>query len=111
MPPLAERHCTFKKRGSPPLAPEAVDALLRELDGAWAVEEGKRLTKTYRFPDFAGALAFTDRVGAVAEREQHHPDIELAWGRVRLTIWTHSVGGLSENDFILAAKADKALGG
>ena len=60
--------------------------------------------KQYRFPDFRQALAFVNRVGELAEEEGHHPDIELGWGRVKLTLWTHSIGGLSENDFILAAK-------
>ena len=69
----------------------------------------RRLVKEYRFPDFCQALAFVNRVGELAEQEGHHPDIELGWGRVKLTIWTHSIGGLSENDFILAAKADRAL--
>ena len=64
------------------------------------------LEKEYRFPDFRSALAFTNRLGDLAEREFHHPDIHLAWGRVRLEIWTHKIRGLTESDFVLAAKAD-----
>src|SRR5258707_96949 len=70
---------------------------------------GSRLEKEYRFPDFRQALAFVNRVGEIAEEEGHHPDFELGWGRVKLALWTHSIGGLSENDCILAAKADRAL--
>ena len=73
----------------------------------WTIIDQHHLGKTYRFPDFATALAFVNRVGALAEAEDHHPDIELGWGRVALKIWTHSIGGLSRNDFILAAKIDE----
>ncbi len=70
---------------------------------------GHHLEKKYTFDDFAGALAFTCRVGEVAEAEGHHPDIELGWGRVVLRVWTHKIDGLTENDFILAARADAVL--
>lgn len=118
---LAARHCGPCTAGTPPLAGEDLARLLGQLDG-WSTEEhGEagvqeagahrplRLVKQYRFPDFRQALAFVNRVGEVAEQEGHHPDIELGWGRVKLTVWTHSIGGLSENDFILAAKADSVL--
>ena len=71
--------------------------------------DGHHLEKTYAFADFAGALAFTNRVGVVAETEGHHPDIELGWGRVLLRIWTHKIDGLTESDFVLAARADAVL--
>jgi 4a-hydroxytetrahydrobiopterin dehydratase len=74
------------------------------------VVEDKKLQKTYTFPDFAQALAFVNRAGAVAEVEGHHPDVYLTWGKVGVEIWTHAIGGLSENDFILAAKLDEAHG-
>ena len=70
---------------------------------------GHHLSKTWRFPDFAAALAFVIRVGAVAEAEGHHPDIYLSWGKVRLDIWTHKIDGLSESDFVLAAKTETCL--
>jgi len=73
------------------------------------VVDERRLEKEYGFPDFRTALAFVDRLGEVAEAEGHHPDIFLTWGRVKVTLWTHSIGGLSTNDFILAAKADAVL--
>lgn len=80
-----------------------------ELGGGWRTIEGHHLEKEYTFPNFVDALAFTNRVGAIAEEQGHHPDIMLGWGKVRLTIWTHSINGLSESDFILGAKADSAL--
>jgi 4a-hydroxytetrahydrobiopterin dehydratase len=71
------------------------------------VVEGHHLDREYRFHDFREALAFTNAVGEIAEAEGHHPDIHLAWGLVRITLWTHKIGGLSENDFVLAAKVDR----
>jgi 4a-hydroxytetrahydrobiopterin dehydratase len=71
------------------------------------VIEGHHLEKEYRFHDFREALGFTNRVGELAEEQGHHPDIELAWGRVKLTVWTHKIDGLTESDFIWAAKADQ----
>jgi 4a-hydroxytetrahydrobiopterin dehydratase len=68
------------------------------------------LEKEYAFKDFREALAFTNAVGEIADREDHHPDIYLAWGKVKLTIWTHKIDGLTESDFVLAAKADQAFG-
>jgi 4a-hydroxytetrahydrobiopterin dehydratase len=111
-PDLAARSCIPCKAGTPPVAGDELTGLLAQLSG-WSAESAqdgsRRLVKQYRFPDFRQALAFVNRVGELAEQEGHHPDIELGWGRVKLTLWTHSIGGLSENDFILAAKADRAL--
>jgi len=87
------------------MSPEAVEAL-RPAVPEWSVEEGRRLRREFRFPDFARALAFVDRVGALAEAEDHHPEILLGWGRVGILLWTHAAGGLTENDFVLAAKID-----
>jgi 4a-hydroxytetrahydrobiopterin dehydratase len=72
----------------------------------WKVIDEHHLSRTLKFPDFATALAFVNRVGALAEEEGHHPDIHLAWGRLRIKIWTHKADGLTESDFILAAKID-----
>ncbi len=102
--PLTHRHCAPLPPGTPPLAGEALAALTAALPH-WRIE-GRELKREFRFPDFASALAFVNRVGEVAEREQHHPDIALAWGRVVIGTYTHSIGGLSENDFILAATID-----
>jgi 4a-hydroxytetrahydrobiopterin dehydratase len=104
--PLTARHC---RRDAPRLDAGGVQALLAQLPPGWALE-GDALVKRFRFPDFAAALAFVNRVAAVAEAEDHHPDVELAWGRAVLRIWTHAAGGLTENDFILAARADGLAG-
>ena len=89
------------------MAGDEINRLLGQIEG-WSVEDEHHLTRTYEFPDFAQALAFVNRVGAIAEEQGHHPDIHLAWGRVRLDLWTHKINGLSESDFILAARIDQA---
>jgi 4a-hydroxytetrahydrobiopterin dehydratase len=109
MSDLAQRDCVPCKGGTPPLHGAALSALQRQLDGGWNVVEGKRLEKTYKFPNFVDALGFVNRVGEVAEQQGHHPDLELGWGRVKVTLWTHAIGGLSESDFVMAAKADQRL--
>ena len=82
---------------------------LEALDKAagWSLNANGRLEKTYRFPDFAKALAFVDKVGALAEEQSHHPEIRLGWGKAVVEIWTHKIDGLVESDFILAAKVDR----
>lgn len=80
------------------------------LGGGWRVVDEHHLEKAYAFDDFRQALDFTNRVGEIAEAEGHHPDVHLGWGRVTLTIWTHKIDGLTESDFILAARADEAFG-
>jgi 4a-hydroxytetrahydrobiopterin dehydratase len=104
---LAEQQCVPCKGGVPPLAGEALEALRRQLGGGWTVAEGHHLEKEYRFKNFREALSFTNRVGEMAEDQQHHPDIHLAWGRVRIEIWTHKIDGLTESDFVFAAKCDR----
>ena len=105
---LAQKKCVPCKGGTPPLPEKERNRLLEELGGGWVVENGHHLAKEYKFKNFVEALAFTNRVGEVAEREGHHPDISLAWGKVGIRIWTHSIDGLTESDFVLAAKADVA---
>lgn len=105
---LAARHCVPCRGDVPPLKGAALAALLERLGGDWHVVNEHHLEKAYTFTDFKDALAFTDAVGAIAEREGHHPDIHLSWGRVVLAIWTHKIDGLTESDFVLAAKADEA---
>lgn len=78
----------------------------KRLGGEWRICKG-RLEKEYEFKDFRGALGFTNKVGGLAEKIGHHPDIYLAWGKVRVAIWTHKINGLTESDFILAAKIGK----
>jgi 4a-hydroxytetrahydrobiopterin dehydratase len=105
MSDLAKKTCEPCEGKTAPLGDAEVQRLLGQLDG-WSVTAGPQIEKDYRFPDFKEALAFVNRVGEVAEQEGHHPDISFTWGKVRLALSTHSIGGLSENDFILAAKAD-----
>ncbi len=106
MTDLASRDCVPCRGGVPPLAGEELARLHRELGEAWTVVDGHHLEREFSFPDFAEALAFTNRVGAMAEEQGHHPDLLLAWGRVRVTIWTHAIDGLTESDFVLAARTD-----
>jgi len=104
---LASQQCVPCKGGVPPLAGAALRDLEAELGHGWRVVDGHHLEKEYRFKNFREALDFTVRVGELAEEQQHHPDILLAWGKVRLTIWTHKIDGLTESDFVFAAKAEQ----
>ena len=106
MSELSEKECVPCRGGVPALKGEAVRSLLEQLDG-WQVEHEQRLHRSFDFPDFARALDFVNRLGAIAEEEGHHPDIHLAWGKVGVEIWTHKIDGLTESDFILAAKYDQ----
>ena len=107
MSELAQKHCVPCQGGIPPLKGEEIRELHRQLEGDWNVIDEHHLEKEFSFDDFASALEFTNRVGAIAETEGHHPDIHLAWGKVRVTIWTHKIDGLTESDFILAAKIEE----
>ena len=103
---LLGRQCIPCTVGAAPLPPDQQRALAAQLSEGWDVVEGHHLRRAWTFDDFAGALAFTNKVGGLAEAEGHHPDIYLAWGKVEITIWTHKIDGLTESDFILAAKID-----
>ena len=107
-PVLAAEKCVPCRGGVPALTGEEYEPLLEQLDASWRVADGHHLTREYTFPDFATALAFTNRIGAIAEEEGHHPDIRLGWGKVSVDIWTHKVNGLTRSDFVLAAKIDRA---
>jgi 4a-hydroxytetrahydrobiopterin dehydratase len=104
---LADRKCVPCRGDTPPLKGEMLREYHSELGDHWEVTNEQRLDRTYKFKNFRQALDFTIRVGEVAESINHHPDIYLSWGQVKLTLWTHKIGGLSEADFILAAKADR----
>ena len=104
---LANEKCEPCHGGVPAIKGDELQRLAQQLAGGWRIVNEHHLEKEFRFPDFVQALAFTNRAGAIAEEEQHHPDIYLAWGKVRVTIWTHAIDGLSRNDFVLAAKIDR----
>ncbi|MGK2859196.1 MAG: 4a-hydroxytetrahydrobiopterin dehydratase [Thermoanaerobaculia bacterium] len=109
MSDLANGHCVPCRGDVPALRSEAIAPLLERLGGGWTVVGDHHLVKEFLFDDFAGALALVNRIGAVAEAEGHHPDIELGWGRVGVTIWTHKIDGLTDSDFVLAAKIDRVV--
>jgi len=106
---LAEKHCVPCRGGVPPLKGEELEKMRGEVSG-WQVVDQHHLTKSFSFPDFRTALAFVNRIGEIAEEEGHHPDLFLAWGKVDVKTWTHKIDGLTESDFILAAKIDRAKG-
>ena len=106
---LAQETCIPCRSGVPPLKGEELDALQEKLGNGWQIINEHHLEKEYIFADFRQALDFTVKVGEVAENQAHNPDIYLAWGKVKLTIWPHKIDGSTESDFILGAKADQDL--
>jgi 4a-hydroxytetrahydrobiopterin dehydratase len=102
---LSEKDCVPCRGGVPPLPADEVAKYLGQVDG-WQVVDNHHLTKTFKLADFKEALAFVNRIGAMAEAQGHHPDIYLAWGQVRVDVWTHKINGLTESDFVFAAKCD-----
>ena len=108
---LAENTCVPCKGGVPPLEGDALEKLRRELGSDWQLVDGHHLEKEYRLDGYAPAVAFTNRVADIAEEQNHHPDIVLSWGKVKVTIWTHKIDGLTESDFFFAAKVEEAFDG
>lgn len=106
MSELAGKTCVPCRGGVPPLKGEELLKLAGQVSG-WNVIDEHHITKTFTFPDFLQALAFTNKVGKLAEEQGHHPDIFLTWGKVDIKTWTHKINGLTESDFILAAKIEK----
>ncbi len=106
MSELATKTCVPCRGGIPPLAGKDLEVLAKQLP-AWKVVNGHHINRTFTFPDFRQALAFANKVGQLAEEQGHHPDILLAWGKAEITTWTHKINGLTESDFILAAKIDQ----
>jgi 4a-hydroxytetrahydrobiopterin dehydratase len=105
---LVDRNCTPCRLGVPPLKGSQLTEIHQQLaePGRWNIVNEHHIERSYTFPDFKSALAFVNRVGGLAEQQGHHPDLLLGWGKVQITIWTHAVDGLTESDFILAAKID-----
>jgi len=106
MTALADKTCVPCKGGVPPLAGEELKNLAQQLPH-WKVVDAHHITRAFAFPDFRQALEFVNKVGAIAESQGHHPDIFLTWGKAEITTWTHKINGLTESDFILAAKIDQ----
>ena len=106
MSELASRQCVPCRGGVPPLSGEEIAKLSPQLQG-WNVINEHHLNKSYKFSNFVEAQTFVDRVGQLAEEQGHHPDICFGWGRAEISIWTHKIDGLTESDFILAAKIDE----
>jgi 4a-hydroxytetrahydrobiopterin dehydratase len=107
MTDLASKQCVPCRGGVPPMEPAKAEELLRQLHAAWRVIADHHLERDFTFPDFKTALNFVNDVGAIAEEQGHHPDLHLGWGKVKIVIWTHKIDGLTESDFILAAKIDQ----
>lgn len=105
--PLSNEKCIPCSLDTPPMAGEILYKLLGDLHEDWKLVDELSLVRSFKFKDFVEALAFVNKVGDIAEHEGHHPDIELGWGRVKITLITHKIKGLSRNDFILASKIDK----
>jgi len=107
MTALSEKECVPCKGGVPPLKGNELADFAKELDSGWRVVKEHHLEREFKFKDFREALDFTNQVGELAESQGHHPDIYLAWGKVKLTLWTHKIDGLTESDFVFAAKVDQ----
>ena len=104
---LADQKCVPCKGGVPPMDQDRAQELLQELEEGWHLNADGHLERTYSFSSFADAMAFANRVGDIAEQQNHHPDLHVAWGRCTVEIWTHKIQGLTESDFYFAAKADQ----
>jgi len=108
MKKLATKECVPCEKGAPALKGQELRKLLDQLGNGWRAVQEHHLEKEYTFKDFKEALEFTNQIGEIAEARNHHPDIYLAWGKVRVTIWTHKIDGLTESDLVLAAKIEEA---
>ena len=104
---LTKKNCIPCRGGVPPLKGQNLSELHKQLKEGWQIVNEHHLEKTYLFPDFKTALVFTIKIGDLSEKEAHHPDVHLSYGKVKISIWTHKIDGLSESDFILAAKCDE----
>jgi 4a-hydroxytetrahydrobiopterin dehydratase len=107
MSKLAKKDCVPCKGGVPPLRGEELGRLAWEIGAEWRVIDEHHLERDFAFKNFREALALVNKIGALAEAQNHHPDIYLAWGKVKLTLWTHKIDGLTESDFVFAAKVNE----
>ena len=106
---LANKICAPCRGGVPPLKGKELISLNQKLGNGWNIIEEHHLEKEREFDDFKTALDFTNKIGSLAEEQRHHPDIYLSWGKVGIKMWTHKIDGLTESDFILAAKIDRII--
>lgn len=106
---LTSKKCVPCEGGTPPLAEDKINEFLSQVDSAWELFDNKKIKRKLKFKDFVEAMAFVNKVADLAEEEGHHPDIHIYWNKVNLDLWTHAIGGLSDNDFIMAAKIDKII--
>jgi 4a-hydroxytetrahydrobiopterin dehydratase len=106
---LARRQCVPCKKGTPALERERIESLRRQVSPDWAVIDGRRLEREISLKDFRQSIGLANRIGEIAEGQNHHPDLLVSWGKLRITLFTHAIGGLHENDFILAARIDALL--
>jgi 4a-hydroxytetrahydrobiopterin dehydratase len=106
MSKLTEKHCVPCEGGTPPLTVEEIRPYLGQVSSEWRVTDGKKIEREFSFGDFKEAMAFVNNVADLAEKEGHHPDFHIHYSRVTIELWTHAIDGLSENDFIMAAKID-----
>ncbi|MGC8669216.1 MAG: 4a-hydroxytetrahydrobiopterin dehydratase [Chthonomonadales bacterium] len=106
---LADRRCVPCRGGTPPLTPEQIAPLLMQLQG-WSIVEDYKLYKRFRLRNFSEAMDLANSVARIADEEGHHPDLYVAWGELRVYLWTHKIAGLTESDFIMAAKIDRVAG-
>ncbi|HXH19692.1 MAG TPA: 4a-hydroxytetrahydrobiopterin dehydratase [Chitinophagales bacterium] len=104
---LTQKKCIPCEKGTTPFNETEIKAYARKLRAKWDVEDGKKIKRKFKFTDFRETIAFVNRIAEVAEEERHHPDLFITWNILEVTLWTHAIGGLSENDFILAAKIDE----
>lgn len=103
---LVDKSCVPCQGGIPPLPAEEIKKLLKKLGNEWGLNEAGHLYKGYLFEDFMSPMVFANKIAAIAEKEAHHPDLKISWGRCAIEIWTHKINGLTESDFILAAKIE-----
>ncbi len=106
--PLADRVCVPCRGGVPPLPTDVAQRLLEQLRGQWTLNAAGHLAARYEVANFVDAIAFANTIGEIAEAEQHHPDLTVRWGSCEVEIWTHKIDGLTESDFVLAAKIERA---
>lgn len=104
---LINKSCVPCQGGVPPLTSEKINKYLTELENSWTLNDKGHLYRVYKFKSFMDAMSFANAVAAIAEKEGHHPDLKISWGLCETEIWTHKIEGLTESDFILAAKIEK----